>query len=519
MDLRITTCRIFSRPPTLTKLIPKKDDTSNIRNWRPISLLSNFYKLISRAINNRLKAIAPRILSRAQKGFVPGKYMHEVLINTIERLEYCKDKKLNGFVVSADLKKAFDSVSHDFMKKCYDFYNFGPVIKKWLESIGTGRNASIILGAGEFTEPFDLGKDHAQGDSPSPLLFNFAQQVALFRIELDPGISWLRSIPLLPQIRAGEKFAEAESNYETDKCDGFADDNYTFTGDDIESLRNIALILTDFEKLTGLGCNIKKTAVMTIGNPDLLPIPFTYTNELKILGFTVKQNEPVNVTNYNIVKIKVKRIINNWRRFGLTLLGRIMVVKSLVLPHVSFVGSILEPPADWVNSVTKIIEKFVLGPERISKAKLYASTKKGGLGLICIEKYILSQQCAWLKKCAAGINDNWKYDLYTKTEGLKKFVTMPLKSGPVDTIINPISKCTLAHSLVGNNFLRVPIVNNEIFTFGRAQHNLTEEFLSTNLGLSGQTLYKICWDDLVTDEKNLLDIGFLGRKISFNVTM
>jgi hypothetical protein len=178
---------------------------------------------------------------------------------------------------------------------------------------------------------------------------------------------------LLPQIRAGEKFAEAESNYETDKCDGFADDNYTFTDEDIESLHNIVLILTDFEKLTGLGCNIQKTAVMALGNPDLVPIPFTYTNELKILGFTVKQNEPVNVTNY---KIKIKRINNNWRRFGLTLLGRITVVKSLVLPHVSFLGSILEPPADWVNSITEIIEKFVLGPERISKSKLQGAAGK-----------------------------------------------------------------------------------------------------------------------------------------------
>jgi hypothetical protein len=72
------------------KLIPKKDDGSSIKNWRPISLLSNFYKIISCAINNRLKKIAPRILSRAQKGFVPGKYMHEVIINTEERLKYCK---------------------------------------------------------------------------------------------------------------------------------------------------------------------------------------------------------------------------------------------------------------------------------------------------------------------------------------------------------------------------------------------------------------------------------------------
>ncbi len=35
------------------KLIPKKGDTTQIKNWRPISLLSNMYKIISRAVNNR----------------------------------------------------------------------------------------------------------------------------------------------------------------------------------------------------------------------------------------------------------------------------------------------------------------------------------------------------------------------------------------------------------------------------------------------------------------------------------
>ena len=51
------------------KLIPKKGNSKKIGNWRPISLLSNFYKIISRLINNRLKGIANRILSRAKKGF------------------------------------------------------------------------------------------------------------------------------------------------------------------------------------------------------------------------------------------------------------------------------------------------------------------------------------------------------------------------------------------------------------------------------------------------------------------
>jgi Reverse transcriptase (RNA-dependent DNA polymerase) len=171
------------------KLIPKKGDLSNIKNWRPISLLSNLYKIVSRAINARLKAIAPRILSRAQKGFCPNKYMHEVIINSTERIKYCNENNIAGVVISADLSKAFDSVSHDFMIKCYDFYRFGPRIKTWLKSIGTGRNARILLGGGgEATENFDLCKGHAQGDSPSPLLFNFAQQIMLFKLELDPEI-------------------------------------------------------------------------------------------------------------------------------------------------------------------------------------------------------------------------------------------------------------------------------------------------------------------------------------------
>jgi hypothetical protein len=36
------------------KLMPKKGNTELIKNWRPISLLSNMYKIISRAITARL---------------------------------------------------------------------------------------------------------------------------------------------------------------------------------------------------------------------------------------------------------------------------------------------------------------------------------------------------------------------------------------------------------------------------------------------------------------------------------
>jgi hypothetical protein len=49
------------------KLIPNKGDLSQLKNWRPISLLSNVYKILSRALNNRLNRIVNRVLAELRR--------------------------------------------------------------------------------------------------------------------------------------------------------------------------------------------------------------------------------------------------------------------------------------------------------------------------------------------------------------------------------------------------------------------------------------------------------------------
>jgi hypothetical protein len=84
------------------KLIPKKGDCSKIKNWRPISLLNVGYKVISKAINNRLKKISGTVLSRAQKGFTNNRYIQECLINILESVSYCERNKVPGFMLAID---------------------------------------------------------------------------------------------------------------------------------------------------------------------------------------------------------------------------------------------------------------------------------------------------------------------------------------------------------------------------------------------------------------------------------
>ena len=114
-------------------LIPKGvKDKKALKNWRPITLLSTLYKVISGVIASRFKAILPDIIGLDQKGFVDGRYMGEVtrtLYDTIDDA-YLNNKK--GIILSVDFEKAFDSVSFSFMEKVIELAGFGPRLRKWV---------------------------------------------------------------------------------------------------------------------------------------------------------------------------------------------------------------------------------------------------------------------------------------------------------------------------------------------------------------------------------------------------
>jgi hypothetical protein len=120
----------------IIRLIPKKGDTTQLRNWRPISLLSCYYKIISKALNARLGKVIGKVTSLAQKAYSPDRYMHKALINTVETIVHCQHENTQGILLSVDLHKAFDSVYHEFMHEVYRFFGFGDYLfaypKHWV---------------------------------------------------------------------------------------------------------------------------------------------------------------------------------------------------------------------------------------------------------------------------------------------------------------------------------------------------------------------------------------------------
>jgi hypothetical protein len=141
---------------SIIKLIPKKGDARDIKKWRPISLLGCLYKIISRAVNNRLKLVINRFTSRAQKGFTNHRYIQEVLINVAEKIAYCKTHNIKGALLSIDQTRAFDTISHRYMTEVFKFYGFGEHFTRILNTIGTNRTAAIIFEDGSLSQNFNL---------------------------------------------------------------------------------------------------------------------------------------------------------------------------------------------------------------------------------------------------------------------------------------------------------------------------------------------------------------------------
>jgi exonuclease III len=165
---------------SVIKPLFKKGDKKDIKNYRPISLLTSFSKIFEKVIYIRLNnhVINNNIFSVDQYGFRSNSSTEKASFKLINDILQALNNKSYVGGIFCDLEKAFDCVNHDLLMKKLKFYgitdNAYALIKSYLNDryhrvcIDGDKSCSHI-----FSEWGKIKHGVPQGSILGPILFLF----------------------------------------------------------------------------------------------------------------------------------------------------------------------------------------------------------------------------------------------------------------------------------------------------------------------------------------------------------
>lgn len=170
-------------PPDLNStnivLIPKVENPTNMREWRPIALCNVIYKILSKVLCNRLKKALPHLIDQAQSAFVEGRTIQDNFLIAFEAIHTMKRKvrgKFGDIAMKIDIIKACDRVDWDYLDAILARLEFCDKWCKWIRMCVRTVRYKVLVNQ-DLVGPIIPDRGLRQGDPLSPYLFILCTKV------------------------------------------------------------------------------------------------------------------------------------------------------------------------------------------------------------------------------------------------------------------------------------------------------------------------------------------------------
>ncbi|KAJ7985704.1 hypothetical protein DPEC_G00343210 [Dallia pectoralis] len=262
------------RQSTIT-LIPKKGDLKDLRNWRPINLLSVDYKIMTKALTKRFQSHLPTVIAADQTCSIPERSINDNLLLVKDVILHSQERGSPLGLLSLDQEKAFDRVSHGFLQRVLKKMNFPQHLINWTNLCYQNISSRVLVN-NILTDPFPIRSGVRQGCPLAPLLYVIYLEPFLERIRTSPGIPGYQ----LPGA-GGERL----------RVVAYMDD-ITIVGTDSRSITTATKAVDDYCAATGALVNRGKSELFLSGHwHETLTTSFPVKTEtIKLLGITFQRD-------------------------------------------------------------------------------------------------------------------------------------------------------------------------------------------------------------------------------------
>uniref|UniRef100_A0A8C4S006 Reverse transcriptase domain-containing protein n=1 Tax=Erpetoichthys calabaricus TaxID=27687 RepID=A0A8C4S006_ERPCA len=307
----------------LITVFPKQNkDLLQCASYRPISLLNNDVKILSKILARRMEKVLPSVISQDQTGFIKGRHPSSNLRRLFNVIYSPAKSNTPEILLSLDTEKAFDKIEWNYLFTALEKFGFGPNICAWIKLLYTNPEASVCIN-NICSDYFKLERGTRQGCPLSPLLFAIA---------IEPlAVHCRNSYQIKGIVREG--LEQKISQYE--------DDMVLYISDPENTVPAVLTALTEFQKISGLKINLNKSILFPVNsqayNIRLDTLPFTIADQFKYHGVNItSKHKALYQQNVAVCMEKIKQDLDRWSTLHLTLAGRINTVKMNILPKLLF---------------------------------------------------------------------------------------------------------------------------------------------------------------------------------------